>query len=82
MKVKGVHHCSKCKNCVLAMDHHCPWTNNCVGYNTLKPFLLFLTYVTLLCFLMVGMCYKVAWERGMHHVAFVINFMPPIGDYK
>lgn len=49
MKVKGVHHCSKCNSCVLAMDHHCPWSANCVGYLTIKPFLLFLMYVTLLC---------------------------------
>ena len=31
------------------MDHHCIWTNNCLGYNTLKPFLLFNFYVCVLC---------------------------------
>ena len=31
------------------MDHHCIWTNNCLGYNTLKPFMLFNIYVTILC---------------------------------
>ncbi len=29
------------------MDHHCPWINNCVGYYTQKPFVLFLMYVLL-----------------------------------
>ncbi len=35
------HHCSKCGKCVLMMDHHCYWTNNCVSKNTFKPFVCF-----------------------------------------
>jgi len=30
------------------MDHHCWWTNNCVGYGTFKPFVLFAIYISLL----------------------------------
>ena len=45
----GVHHCSPCGRCVLKMDHHCPWTDNCVGYKTIKPTILFLFYVALFC---------------------------------
>lgn len=64
-KVLGVHHCGKCKRCVYKMDHHCPWTDNCVGYLTLKPFILFLFYVTAMCFFTAGMCYKQAWDLRM-----------------
>ena len=40
--------------CVLKMDHHCPWINNCVGFRNLKYFILFLFY------LVVGELYSLA----------------------
>lgn len=33
----------------LLQDHHCPWTNNCVGWDNKKHFLLFLLYTALSC---------------------------------
>lgn len=38
------HHCSKCKNCVLNMDHHCLWTANCIGFYNRKYFNLILLW--------------------------------------
>lgn len=32
VKPRRAHHCRICRTCVLEMDHHCPWINNCVGY--------------------------------------------------
>lgn len=48
-KTNYTHHCSRCDKCVFLMDHHCLWTNNCLGYNTVKPFVLFNIYVSTLC---------------------------------
>lgn len=48
-KPPRAHHCSHCGRCVLWMDHHCPWTNTCVGHRNFKAFVQFVHYVPLAC---------------------------------
>eukprot|EP00758_Cryptobia_borreli_P004331 Tbor_TRINITY_DN4312_c0_g1::TRINITY_DN4312_c0_g1_i1::g.7689::m.7689/K20028/ZDHHC2_15_20; palmitoyltransferase ZDHHC2/15/20 len=48
-KPDDAHHCSQCQKCVLRMDHHCPWVNNCVGRDNTKYFILFLSYISFEC---------------------------------
>jgi palmitoyltransferase len=49
VKPDRAHHCSVCGLCVLKMDHHCPWVNNCVNFTNYKFFILFLGYALIYC---------------------------------
>lgn len=46
--------------CIPKMDHHCPWTSNCVSHFTFPHFIRFLFFAV------VGMGYleTLLWERG------------------
>jgi len=70
IKPSRAHHCSVCKRCVLKMDHHCPWINNCVGERNQKYFVLFCCYIALisihalfLCVNQFALCIKHEWKE-------------------
>ncbi|KAJ1389983.1 Palmitoyltransferase, DHHC domain [Sesbania bispinosa] len=48
-KPPRAHHCRVCKRCVLRMDHHCIWINNCVGHANYKVFFIFVMYAVIAC---------------------------------
>jgi len=52
-KPDRAHHCRKCGRCVLKMDHHCPWTNSCVGFYNYKYLYLLLFWA------LVGITYVI-----------------------
>lgn len=39
-------HCMRCQRCVVRIDHHCTWMNNCIAAENLKFFIQFLLYAT------------------------------------
>ena len=49
-KPPRAHHCHVCQRCVLAMDHHCPWMANCIGFYNYRYFVLTLVYLVIGCF--------------------------------
>ena len=46
-KFPRVSHCSSCGQCQYKMDHHCIWTQTCIGYRNQKCFYLFCFYMSI-----------------------------------
>ena len=51
--IKTLHYCKTCDAMTLYMDHHCPFTNSCIGLHNYSYFFLGLVYAT------IGQCYSI-----------------------
>eukprot|EP00397_Hematodinium_sp_SG-2012_P009045 GEMP01009118.1.p1 GENE.GEMP01009118.1~~GEMP01009118.1.p1 ORF type:complete len:327 (+),score=30.98 GEMP01009118.1:113-1093(+) len=72
-KPDRAHHCRVCQTCVLRMDHHCPWINNCVGWNNYRNFCLFMLYLFIGCIFVVVNFFPefvLSWTRRSGHSHF------------
>jgi len=46
-KLPRVSHCSTCGECIYKLDHHCMWTQTCIGHCNQRPFIWFCIYMTI-----------------------------------
>ncbi|CAD8151134.1 unnamed protein product [Paramecium octaurelia] len=80
-KPERCHHCSICDRCVLQMDHHCPWINTCVGYQSRKQFILLLFYALLFNFITVVSTTKTYLLSFKFSIFNMIYALACIGNY-
>ena len=75
-KPDRAHHCSTCKQCVLKMDHHCPWLATCVGLRNYKAFILFLIYTSTFCWVCFGSTTTWLWSEVFSDAQYTESLMP------
>lgn len=46
-KLPRVSHCSTCGECIYKLDHHCMWTQTCIGHCNQRAFILFCVYMAI-----------------------------------
>lgn len=69
----------------MKMDHHCPWINNCCGYQNHASFTLFLLLAPLGCihaaFIFVMTMYTQLYNRVSDSVCYKITDAKLSGSY-
>lgn len=56
-------HCSQCDRCMVALDHHCTFINNCVGKGNRRLFCIFLATAVVFGTLIARSCFEVEYSQ-------------------
>jgi len=76
-KAPRAHHCRKCQRCVLKMDHHCPWINNCCGFRNQANFIYFLLFAVCGC-IHATIILSCSIYRVIYRSWYFVHNQPPI----
>ncbi|KAI5749723.1 hypothetical protein M8J76_009633 [Diaphorina citri] len=78
IKPDRTHHCRVCGQCILKMDHHCPWLHNCMSFSNYKFYILFLAYGAIYCVIMLSILpielYKYWWQDKVLDEALLYHY--------
>lgn len=68
-KPPRTHHCSVCDQCVLKMDHHCPWINGCIGHFNHRYFFMFMVYMVTGCLFAMLFGFEIFYDELMNRTS-------------
>jgi hypothetical protein len=55
-------HCGECGRCVAGFDHHCKWTNNCIGKLNYRRFLALISALQVLTIFQLAVTIHITFE--------------------
>uniref|UniRef100_F6UMH6 Palmitoyltransferase n=1 Tax=Ciona intestinalis TaxID=7719 RepID=F6UMH6_CIOIN len=77
-KPPRAHHCRKCERCVLKMDHHCPWINNCCGHFNHTNFVLFVFFAPVGCMHALIVMVATVWSQVFRRAEYLQIAVRPV----
>jgi len=80
VKPYGTSHCSTCNKCIVDLDHHCPFLQNCVGKHNVRAFICFCLWCSIGCTLAFVIAIALPFTTQRH--TFRAPYEKVLGDSK